>query len=206
MKKNFFESISCSSSKLRNVTLVMVLLLATSMFAKSGNISGNCYRGYVEVGYDCATIDPDFNYCHQIEISTTHGYQANPFLFIGGGVGFHFTNSYEKNLSSGTIYEERDSKTDIPVYADLRINLNKTSAAPFVEGKCGYYVNNDGELYYSISAGFRFSTTDKEAFYFSVGYASSKLKFYQIEDIDEGVRGKRMEEVSHITVRVGYEF
>lgn len=49
--------------------------------------SSNGYRGFADLGYTIGVGDYDFG---RFEISTTHGYQVNPYFFVGGGVGFHF--------------------------------------------------------------------------------------------------------------------
>lgn len=60
-----------------------MVMAATGCLAQSGK----GYHGFADLGYTIGVGDYDFG---RIEISTTHGYQVNPYLFVGGGVGFHF--------------------------------------------------------------------------------------------------------------------
>ncbi len=65
-----------------------------------------------DLGYTIGVGDYDFG---RFEISTTHGYQVNPYFFLGGGVGFHFMQSYETKGMEIAL-DKRDSKVSIPLF------------------------------------------------------------------------------------------
>ena len=74
---------------MRKFFLIGVLVFLTSM-AHSQNVAKNCYRGFVDAGYSFGIGDYKFG---RFEINTTHGYQFNPYFFLGAGLGFHFMSS-----------------------------------------------------------------------------------------------------------------
>lgn len=74
------------------------------------------YRGYVNVTPTCVTLRGLF-----AEVSTTHGKQFNPYLFVGGGVGVML--DYRSN--SG---EYDYAQFMIPVYVALKGNVGRRMA------------------------------------------------------------------------------
>jgi len=66
-----------------------ILFLITAMFAICANAQNiqKGYHGFAELGYNkcISQLDPS-----TIEITTSHGYQFNPYIFLGAGVGFDF--------------------------------------------------------------------------------------------------------------------
>ena len=100
--------------------LLAVFFSSMMMFAQ--NVSKGCYRGFVDGGYTIAVGDYDFG---RFEINTSHGYQINPFFFVGGGIGLHFMSEYKKSGMEIAL-DQRESKVDIPVFANLRGNFSKS--------------------------------------------------------------------------------
>lgn len=171
------------------------------------NVSGGCYRGFVDGGYTIGVGDYKFG---RFEINTSHGYQINPFLFIGGGFGLHFMPKYNTDGMDIPL-DQRESKVDIPIFANLRANFSKGKITPFIDGKAGTYVTNNGGLYLNISAGCRFAVNKKQAVNVSVGYTTEKLEF---ESFNRFVSTKSMDYMTSprklntegIAIKVGYEF
>ena len=69
-----------------------LLAISTLLSLTVGNVhaqplQSNCYRGNVEAGYSVGIGDYDFG---RFEVNTTHGYQFNPYIFLGAGAGLHF--------------------------------------------------------------------------------------------------------------------
>lgn len=71
----------------------------------------------------------------------------------------------------------RESKVDIPVFANVRCNFMKSKVTPFIDVKGGTFVTNNGGLYVSASAGCRIAINQKQGISLSVGYSSEKLEF-----------------------------
>lgn len=103
--------------------LLLAILLLSFLAIRSQNISNNCYRGFIDAGYSIGVGDYEFG---RFEVNTSHGYQFNPYLFLGAGVGFHFMSSYETSGMDIPL-DVRDEKTDVPVFANIRCNFNVSS-------------------------------------------------------------------------------
>ena len=67
--------------------MCVMLICSAFMVSNAQNTSGKCYRGFVDAGYDVGIGDYDFG---RFVINTTHGYQFNPYIFLGAGTGLHF--------------------------------------------------------------------------------------------------------------------
>lgn len=89
------------------------------------------YRGFAEVGGQFYIDNATFNY--GFDLTTTHGYQINRWLFLGAGIG----------LQSYKIQDYGDnSKTQLtlPLYADIRTYFTRTAVKPFAEMQIGYRI------------------------------------------------------------------
>lgn len=138
------------------------------------------YRGMVDAGY-CyyiSQINPS-----TIEITTSHGYQFNPYLFLGAGIGFNLTGKCEWGEVAGKPYNKRDAKVDIPLFFNVRANLTKTRFSPFVDGRIGAYINNDGNIYANGSIGCRYALNEDIGISVSVGYEIRKVTVEQFNMI-----------------------
>lgn len=149
------------------------------------------YRGFVEMGYAIGTGD---NAEDRLEISTSHGYQFNPYLFLGGGVGFHYyTNADEAML---------------PFFVDFRANFIRGSVTPYAGVKLGYSAllgdifGSSGGLYFSPSIGVRFSIDSDKAINVSLGYSLQRLNNDAYYD-DYYYDGFTM---NALHLKVGFEF
>lgn len=191
---------------MRKVILLFALLLS-AIGSNAQNTAKNCYRGYVDAGYSVGIGDYDFG---RFEVNTSHGYQINPYLFIGAGTGLHFMASY-KTKDMEIPLDVRDSKVDIPVFANIRCNFLKKKVSPFVDVKGGTYVTNSGGLYVNASAGCRFSINEKQAINLSVGYTTEKLQFETFDRFTshtsmDYTRYTTLYDTEAITVKLGFEF
>lgn len=192
---------------MKRTTLLLTLILIASIGVRAQNVATNCYRGFVDLGYAVGIGDYGFG---RVEVNTSHGYQINPYLFIGAGVGLHFAASYETSDMEIAL-DTRDSKVDIPVFANAHFNFMKKKFSPFVDIKGGTYVNNGGGLYVSASVGCRIAINKKQGINIGVGYASEKLEFETFEhfvgkySLDYTRKAAKLD-TEAITMRVGFEF
>ena len=76
--------------RFKKLFLIAVLLLISMPMSGQGLSKG--YRGLVDIGYTIGVGDFDNG---RFEITTSHGYQFNSWLFIGGGMGI---NRWSGNL------------------------------------------------------------------------------------------------------------
>lgn len=186
---------------------ILAAMLLSSIGSVAQNTAKNCYRGYVDAGYSVGIGDYDFG---RFEVNTSHGYQINPYLFIGAGTGLHFMSSY-KTKDMDIPLDIRDSKVDIPVFANIHCNLLKKKVSPFVDVKGGTYVTNDGGLYVNASAGCRISINEKQAINLSVGYAIEKLQFETFDNFNSNTsmdytRYTTLYDTEAVTLKLGFEF
>jgi hypothetical protein len=187
---------------------VMVMLVCSAFVsANAQNVSGGYYRGFVDAGYTFGIGDYDFG---RFEVNTSHGYQINSYLYVGVGAGLHFMSSY-KTSGMDIPLDTRDSKVDIPVFANARCNILKGKISPFIDLKGGTYVNNNGGLYANLSAGCRIATRSKQAVNISVGYTTEKLEFQTFSRFTSNnnldyTRKPTKYDAEGITLKVGYEF
>lgn len=110
------------------------------------------YRGFVDGGF---TIGYDF----VIEANTSHGFQVNPYFFVGGGMGLH-------------IYSI-EGLVNIPIFANVRANLLDKKASPYVDYKLGASVGGASGFYTALSVGCKIKRFDV-----SLGYTVQLTELY----------------------------
>ena len=185
---------------------VSALLLSLSTI-QAQQFQSKCYRGNVDAGYSIGIGDYDFG---RVEINTSHGYQFNPYFFLGAGTGVHFMSSY-KTEGMDVALDQRESQVDIPVFANIRCNILDKKLSPFIDVKGGTFVTNNGGLYVSASIGCRYTINESYAVNLSLGYTKEKLEF---ETFDEFRNSTSMEYTTSprklntkcISIKVGFEF
>lgn len=101
---------------------------------------------------------------------TVHGYQFNPYIFLGIGIGFQ-QMEYETDGVKLSF-----TKTTVPLFADAKIHLLKTRIAPFVEGRLGYCVSGFKGLYFNPTVGVSFGISPRTGGLLAFGYSFQKLK------------------------------
>lgn len=103
------------------------------------------YRGFVEIGGGISLTQSSSNY--GLDFSTTHGYQINNWLFVGGGIGV------QTFRLSDDIWGEYSNKTQwlLPLYADIKTYFTRTACKPFAELRLGYEIKCSKPATYSDS-------------------------------------------------------
>lgn len=93
------------------------------------------YRGFAEIGGHFCIDQPESWY--GFDLSTTHGYQINRWLFLGAGIGLQSCK-----LKAPKRYEESKTKTQLtlPLYADIKTYFTRTAVKPFAEMQIGYRI------------------------------------------------------------------
>lgn len=186
---------------------IAILLCSAFISINAQNVSGGCYRGYTDAGYTFGIDDYEFG---RFEINTSHGYQITPVFYIGAGTGLHFMSLYETKGSSDIPLDIRDSKVDIPVFANARINFTKDKFTPFIDVKGGKFLTNNGGLYTNVSIGCRIATNEKQAINISIGYTNEKLEFQTFSKFNSAqdmsyTREATLRDAEGISLKVGYE-
>ena len=189
---------------LNAIVIIAGLLLCNDSYAGSfdGNGPSAGYRGFVEAGY---TIGVGEYGEDRASMLTTHGYQINPYLYVGVGSGI---NAFLKKNT--TLWS-------VPIFADVRVNVINHSICPFVDLKFGYSVADIEGVYLCPSVGCRMRLGNKTAMYASLGYEFQKADFristfvYQYNSFTknyyfmEKVNTER-KTCSGISLKIGFEF
>ncbi len=149
------------------------------------------YRGFVDLGYALSvselqvtaggkTYTSDIS--DRIMVSTTHGYQIAPYVFVGAGVGLTYW------------YDSDNKSVGVPIFADLRADiLPESRFCPFVNAKIGYSVADIEGLYFNPTIGVRFALTEVCGLNIGVGYQVQKVK-----DIEGSCNA--------VTFKLGFDF
>lgn len=146
----------------------------------TGNKPG--YKGFVDLGYIFGVGDYGID---RLEISTSHGYQFNPYLFVGAGVA---ANYYFDAECFG-----------LPIFAHVRGNILNNSISPYVDFKIGYSPLEDVKGFYmSPSVGCKI-----KSFNVSLGYVMQKVEYYYY-DYYYSYEGS--ENCGGLNLKVGFEF
>lgn len=163
------------------------------------------YHGSVDVGYFTLSSQLEVN---ASVVSTTHGYQFTPYVFLGGGVAFEMTG---KIISDDNIgyhdYQRRESKTDIPIYLNGRFNFTKTRFSPFADIRWGVVANDETYSYAVISLGCRYALNDMMGLHLLVGYEGRDISVDEYHVLhDGGYYKKEKSTISGLVVRFGFDF
>lgn len=114
------------------------------------------YKGFAEIGG--GAVIGSLVELGTVNISTSHGYQFNPYFYLGGGISiqpfFEFGEPYTAFL---------------PIFLNLRTNLIDNKISPFIDVKTGYVAVLNG-FYMNTSLGITFPIADKCGMNFSIGY------------------------------------
>ncbi len=138
------------------------------------------YKGFVETGY---AFDISDSNADRIDVSTTHGYQFNNYLFVGGGAGVSY-------YSDADLYS-------VPVFASFRANFMNKRITPFADTTAGYSVGDVEGAFATAGIGVRFGLARKMALNLKVEYV------YQEYGDDYYYNSGS---ASNIGIKLGFEF
>ena len=156
------------------------------------------YKGFVELGAGITLHDYDFWFSLDddrpkgfgMDLLTTHGFQFNNFIFLGGGVGL--SGCTEKSVM-------------MPMFVNIRINMLNRRISPVIDMKGGYAVGDRHGGYLAVAAGMRFGLkgNTKSAVY-------TEVEASWLGDTERGLYFGRWDlknrRCGRFMFRVGYEF
>ncbi len=104
-------------------------------------------------------------------ISTSHGYQFNPWLFVGAGIDFEVNH---KGIPHCIF-----SDYTLSLFLEGRTDLKFGKYTPFADVRIGHNANasENGNLYFSPSIGYRFNWGRKIGLNVSIGYTLDRSKY-----------------------------
>lgn len=147
------------------------------------------YKCYFEFGYG---LGVGRHATDRIQMLTTHGYQFNPYMFAGIGIG-------------GNDYTDFD-KWSMPIFADLRgsIPVDNTRLAPFIDFKMGYSLSDNIKgFYFSPMIGLRIGITEHRGLNFGFGY-EVQVDTYSIKYEDTKIKDSF--NMGALTFKLGFDF
>lgn len=145
------------------------------------------YKGMVDFVYGVGVGDVVNS--SRIGFSTVHGYQFNPYIYVGGGLQFNYYYDAEEFA--------------LPIFANARVTWPfSRMAALYFDYRIGYTVGDDiAGFYMSPAVGIRVGR--KSAFNFSIGYEYQGCEVYYYnyyyDYTDTGNAGA-------VTFRIGIDF
>lgn len=199
MKRLFFASFA-------------ILLTAVSLFARQPERG---YRGFADWtnriehhkfdGWSTTPYSPG--------ISTSHGYQFNPWLFAGAGI------DYSLRDGGGDYYYAPKHSYDLQnyflsIFGQVRTDLQFGKFTPFADVRIGVNATSTGTVYFSPSIGYRFNWGRKIGINVGAGYTLDAYRYeeYKVVDTIYGYQtyiptGKKYNyNRSSFTFRVGIDF
>ena len=117
------------------------------------------YRGFVSLG---GGVDvSSYAGGAVVSFATSHGYQFNPYFYLGAGVGvdYYLDESYA-----------------IPVYLDSRVNFINKNITPYLGFKVGYSPIDVSGVYINTNLGLSVMVTRKLGMNLALEYAAQNLK------------------------------
>ena len=144
------------------------------------------YKGFVEFG---GAVGVGVNGDGIISFSTSHGYQFNPYVFLGAGIGFDY------HFGWGIFF--------MPIYADVRAYVPYSRVSPIFGVKLGYSPVDGQGLYFNPNLGVNVKLKRSLALDFTVGFNLQRsgffiTDFYDYIEYDDNIMG--------VTFKVGLEF
>lgn len=116
------------------------------------------YNGFLDLGYSIGVGSGEKT--GRVDFTTSHGYQFNPYFFLGAGMG---VNVYCQSNANGWSF---------PVFINPRATLLDSKVSPFIDVKIGNtFGQNVKGFYFSPGVGIHFNSpnTGMRA-NFTIGY------------------------------------
>jgi hypothetical protein len=187
------------------LSLLLSMCVATGVFALTPQRG---YRGFVEWSNDITSYkyfeDSRLNF-YYTGVSTSHGYQFNPNLFVGAGLAI-------QTYTGGGIWK-------VPVFAQVRTDQQWGKFTPFGDLRVGYDLGDcDGSsgYYFSPTVGYCFNWGRKVGLNVALGLTLKgySIDMYNIELVEvDGYYTYNMDYIGvkhgtkpYFTFRVGLDF
>lgn len=157
---------------------------------KHFNTDKTRYKGFFELGGAIGIGDYGDGV---FTASTTHGYQFNPYFFLGAGIGADYHFDWE------TLF--------IPIFADVRANIIDGKVTPYVGMKVGYSIFDGIGFYFNPNVGVSCALSPKLGLNVSLGYNLQKADIYYFLSAGSTTySGVETETIGGVTIKLGLEF
>lgn len=150
----------------RFIIIILLCFGAASAFARQPERG---YRGfidwsnYLDLNLGFIGGDPGSSRIFT-GFTTSHGYQLNSWLYVGGGAGFQINLDWKK-------YHNNDGEPCfiVPVFAESRLDARWGRFTPYLSVRLGANLSDHGGIYFSPMVGYRFNWGRKTAVNFGLG-------------------------------------
>ncbi|MDE7375515.1 MAG: hypothetical protein K2N16_01555 [Muribaculaceae bacterium] len=196
---------------------ILIAVMAILPFTASALQPQRGYRGFVDwsnsakfdMGFLSIENEPGDDTEIFTGISTTHGYQFNNWLYVGGGVGFEYNLDWKAYENE---YDE-NARFIIPVFAEGRLDAKWGRFTPYFSARLGANVAGHGGVYFSPMVGYRFNWGRNSAINLGLGMTLFGYRSGYPEHImqpgggiDLGPTIHYQAHVVRFSLRLGYEF
>ena len=173
------------------------------------------YRGFVDssnfldinIGF-IAGNPGDSHVC--TGFTTSHGYQFNRWLYVGGGTGFIYNLNWKSPVLG---YHNDKSRYVIPVFAEVRLDARWNRFTPYFSAQIGGNVAERGGIYFSPTVGYRFNWGRKSAINLGLGATiyGNTASYSEHTCLPDGShidveKSRRSGNAVTFTARLGFEF
>lgn len=163
---------------MKKAFILSTLILIASLFAAARQPERG-YRGFIELSnrYRHGTYNWNNNAWTYTEFytgfSTSHGFQFNPWLFVGAGIDYEIDH---KDIPDLYFYDYT-----LSLFVQGRTDLKFGHFTPFADVRIGYNANasESGNLYFSPSIGYRFNWGRKIGLNVGVGYTLDGSRYQE---------------------------
>ena len=146
-------------------------------------------------------------------ISTSHGYQFNPWLFAGAGIDYSLKDSGKWHYNAPSHSYDLQSYF-LSIFGQVRTDLQFGKFTPFADIRLGWNATSNGTVYFSPSVGYRFNWGRKVGLNVGIGYT---LDGYRYEKWIPGITTEGLQiyvptgeffnqNLSYFTFRIGIDF
>ncbi len=139
-----------------------IMEVSSNNFSKEKNISlypTRGYRGFAELSYLPGKYMAEDERSNRVVISTSHGCQINPNLYLGGGIAEEIEIYWEDAC--------------LAVFGDICYNFKKQKNSMFVDLRAGTYFYDAAYLFFNANIGYRFKNIN-----LSIGYELAPYDYY----------------------------
>lgn len=190
------------------LSLALVSLTATALQPVKG------YRGFIDwsnyLGLNLGFLTGDGGESTVYTgFTTSHGYQFNSWLYVGGGAGLECYTAWKKYGHN----PNEETRFVIPLFAEARLDARWNRFTPFFSAQLGANLADHGGIYFSPTVGYRFNWGRKSAINFGLGASFIGRRHTIPEHILLPEGGITVGPESHyrgtdikFTARLGFEF
>ena len=168
-------------------TFFLSALFAVTVFGATARQPERGYRGFVDWTnriYHGSSLNGSRTF-YSPGISTSHGYQFNPWLFAGAGIDYSLddTGYWEKrhNYSIDNYF--------LSVFGHVRTDLQLGRFTPFADLRLGWNADSNGTVYFSPSIGYRFNWGRKTGINVGLGYTLDSYRYQNYIQIQAPASG-----------------